>query len=484
MSYTSLGYYALIIFLVALYYIFPKKIRWVVLLLGSLYFYSQLFTDFKEIVLFALSIVVSYSVALLLDRLKDDGQRRLKRAVLWAGIILSSLPLIIEKIGDLFFVSVMHRGEVSWIIPVGLSFYTLQLIAYMVDVYRGDAAPQRNFLKFTLFASFFPQIIQGPIPRYDKLEKELFDGNEYDFSNIISGLQLLLWGFFLKLMIADRAAVVVDTVFDNYKAYKGGYVLVAAILYSLQLYTDFLSCTTLSQGVSELFGIHLGDNFMRPYFSTSVKDFWRRWHISLSSWLKDYVYIPLGGNRKGNLRKEINILITFAVSGIWHGGSLKFLFWGLLHGIYQVIGDIKNSFFEKIKFKAPASSPWVRKHISRLITFFLVMMAWIIFRAESLKASLWMIRSMFVDFNPWIFFDDSLLRLGLSWKEWLVLIPALVVLLIVSTYQEKGVKIRAFISGQNLVIRWIVYLLVIWCIWIFGSYGYGFDANSFIYGGF
>ena len=340
-------------------------------------------------------------------------------------------------------------------------------------------------LKYALFITFFPQIIQGPIPRYEKLGNELFEGHTFNSQGFMNGIQLIIWGFFLKFMIADKASIIVNTVFNNFATYNGLYVWIAAILYSLQLYTDFLACVTLSQGISLLFGISIDDNFQRPYFATSVKDFWRRWHMSLSSWLRDYVYIPLGGNRKGTCRKNINLLITFIVSGIWHGGQWSFVFWGLLHALYQIVGQ----FTKKMQKKAFQLlyidwNSMVGIFIRRTFTFFWVMLAWIIFRATNLKIGLQMIKRMFTAFNPWIFFDNSLFRLGLSQKEWEVLIFAIVVLVLVSTLQERCFRIRNWFGHQAFLVRWIVYLASICCIWVLGTYGYGFDAKDFIYGGF
>ena len=299
MSYTSLIYYVMVIVLLIIYYAVPKRFRWLVLLSGSIYFYTQVIQRKGQIALFLLSIIISYLAGLILQKMRSTANAAAKRAVLFAGIFLSALPLILVRTGDFISGSVLHTARVSWIIPVGLSFYTLQLAAYLADIYKGKINAQTNPLKYGLFAAFFPQIIQGPIPRYKQLQKSLFNGNSFDPDNIMRGIQLVIWGFFLKYMIADKAAVIVNSVFDNHHAYAGVYVWVAAILYSIQLYADFLSCTTLSQGVAEMFGIHLVNNFSHPYFSASVKEFWRRWHMSLSFWLRDYVYIPLGGNKKG-----------------------------------------------------------------------------------------------------------------------------------------------------------------------------------------
>ena len=342
MGYTTLVYYAMVIVLLIVYYVVPKRHRWFVLLLGSIYFYTQVISSKKQLAVFLLSIIVSYITGLILQKIGSSASVTTKRVILFVGISLTAFPLILVRIGDSICGSILHVSKVNWIVPVGLSFYTLQLVAYLADIYKGKINAQTDLMKYALFVTFFPQIIQGPIPRYKQLQKSLFDGNSFDPDNIMRGIQLVIWGFFLKYMIADKAAVIVNSVFDNHHAYAGVYVWVAAILYSIQLYADFLSCTTLSQGVAEMFGIHLVNNFSRPYFSASVKEFWRRWHMSLSFWLRDYVYIPLGGNKKGRLFKWINLIITFSVSGLWHGGSWKFLVWGLLHAFYQIIGEVRH----------------------------------------------------------------------------------------------------------------------------------------------
>ena len=464
MGYTNFSYYILVVAVLFCYYVSPKKVRWVSLFLGSICFYALLGSSIWQMGLFFSSIIIAYLAGLILSKRKNGP-------LLGCLVVLTLLPLLLEKITGLTGSSFAALTGHSLVVPVGLSFYTLQMVAYLVDIYKGRISPQRNVFKFALFASFFPQIIQGPIPRYEALSKELYEGSDFDLDDIISGFQLIVWGFFLKFMIADKAAIVVNTVFDDYAAYEGSYVLLAGVLYSLQLYADFLACTTLAQGVSVMFGIHLGDNFNRPYFSTSIRDFWRRWHISLSSWLRDYVYIPLGGSRKGVFRKYLNVIITFAMSGLWHGDSVKFLFWGLLHGLYQIV----ERPFDKVK---------VPVLLRRVVTFLLAMIGWIIFRADSLDISFAMLKSMVTVWNPKVLADGSMLELGLGIEEFVVLGLSLAVLFVVSSLQERGVEVRKVIVRQNIVIRWAIYLLAIWSIWIFGTYGFGFDASDFIYGGF
>lgn len=481
-TYISWQYYFFVAAVLIVYYILPLKYRWIGLLTASLGFYVIIcgFSKKRIAILLVLSFVC-WSTGLLSEKLKTG------RIILFVLTILClSAPLVLFKEFDFFNRYVgFGRTFSSWLAPIGIAFWDLQMLSYIADVFRKRITPEKNFLKFLLFISFFPQVIQGPIPRYEYLSEQLLKGHRFDENNIVKGFMLILWGFFLKLCIADKAGVFVNNVFDNYPTYCGMYVYVAGILYSLQLYTDFLSCTTLAQGVSELFGIKLQDNFNHPYFSVSIQDFWRRWHISFSSWLKDYIYIPLGGNRKGKIRKYINILITFAVSGMWHGGGLKYLFWGLLHGLYQVTENMLSPVIKKAGWlRKLKGHPKFTKRIRIFFTFQFVMLAWIIFRADRLQSGLSMLYSVFTVFNPWILTNDALFGLGLNGKEFFVLILCLAILFFVSSKQEAGEKIRDEILTYNIVVRWCIYIGTILFVMIFGTYGFGFDAQAFIYGGF
>lgn len=318
MTYTSVYYYIFVIVLIIFYYVFPLRYRWIILLVGSLGFYYQLSKGSWW--LLGLTLLVSYLSGILIEKnaisskiVMGGGKNRLSLCFLLASLLLVVLPLILTKQ-----FSFQNQPFFS-LSSLGLSFYTLQIVSYLVDIYNGRIHAQKNFAKYALFVSFFPQIVQGSIPRYEQLSEQLYEGHRFDERGFSKGIQMIVWGFFLKMMIADKAGIVVDTVFGDPQTYQGEYVLAAGILYSIQLYTDFLACVCLAQGCAELFGIRLADNFRHPYFAESVKDFWSRWHISLSTWLRDYIYIPLGGSRRGKIRKYINLVITFVVSGIWHG---------------------------------------------------------------------------------------------------------------------------------------------------------------------
>lgn len=477
MSYTSFGYYILAGVSVLFYYGMPIRKRWIVLLAASSVFYILVCgRDPGQIAVFFLTILVSYMAGLLLER------KRGNRKLLIAAAVISSAPLLLARADSLLPASLLPGNGLDMILPVGMAFYSLQIISYLADVSRGNIPAQRNFAKYALFVSFFPQILQGPIPRYGQLEQQLVKGHRFKAENIVRGYLLIVWGFFLKFMIADKAGIVVNTVYNDPQMYQGGFVLAAGVLYSLQLYADFLACTTISQGVSRLFGITLMDNFRHPYLAVAVKDFWRRWHLSLSSWLRDYIYIPLGGNRKGKVRKYINILITFAISGIWHGNGVHYLVWGITHAVYQILGELLAPFRKKVKqITGVKPGSRVERLIAQFITFNLVMLAWILFRASSPGEGIRMVLSIFTVRNPWIFFDDSMLNLGLSWKEWCVLFLSVCVLRKVSLRQEEGISLTDRLLAQPLFVRWLCYIAAALLVMVFGTYGFGFQAADFIY---
>lgn len=482
MDFVSIGFYLFLAVVVCLYYIFPLKCRWLILLGSSLIFYYLAAGGMLWVLLGM--IALTYGFALLNEKMSSVKQRWLRRTVFSFSLITTLSLLVLSKIREIILATFLHQSVNTWILPLGLSFFTMQLVAYLADVYQGKCKAQRNPFKFALFVSFFPQILQGPIPRYEQLQEQLCEGHAFDEKEFSKGLQLIIWGFFLKLMIADKASIIVDAVFDNYSMYRGCYVLVAGILYSIQLYADFLACVSIAQGVAGLFGVKLADNFRHPYMATSIKDFWGRWHISLSSWLRDYIYIPLGGNRKGKIRKYFNLAVTFLMSGFWHGAGIRYIFWGCMHATYYIAGDVTKKYKDRIyTLLGMPEGCAARRWIQRIGTFFWVMLAWIIFRARSLKEGIVIVDCMFRTYNPWIFFDDSLFKLGLEWKECVVLAASILLLMKVSMMQEK-MCIRDKILQQPLLIRWILYIATIIVIYVFGTYGFGFNAQDFIYGGF
>lgn len=476
MDFLSLTFAIFLIVTAGAYYMVPQKARWGVLLFSSLIFYVWSVPYLIVYLLF--SAVTTYFYGRYVQNHKEHG-KGLLFAVIGANLFI--------LLGLKFYPLCQARFDFpAWklLMPMGISFYTLQVIAYCIDVWRGKIKAQRSFPKYLLFVSFFPQILQGPIPRYEQLKDQLYEGHAFDYRTVKFGFQLILWGLFLKMVIADRSAIFVNAVFSEYYLYEGTMLFVAAVLYSIQLYTDFLGCVCIAMGAAEVFGIHLQTNFERPYLAVSVKDFWRRWHISLSSWLRDYVYIPLGGNRKGTIRKCINLILTFLVSGIWHGAGMQYLFWGLLHGGYQVAGEIlapvRKSVRKLLKFREDS-------HVYRLwqrgCTFVLVTAAWVIFRADGLRAGLSILKRIVTDVTPWVFFDGTIFSCGIGAAQFAALLLCIVLLIRVEVLQEKN-HLREMLERQHVIVRWGIYLGGIALVLILGVYGPGYDAAQFIYGQF
>ena len=473
------------------YLVLPKRIKPVWLLLASYYFYMC--WNAKYIVLILFTTLITYVSALLIG---NTDKIKTKKIYLAGGITVNLLVLFLFKYFDFFISninSILSKFGISqlsnpfdFLLPVGISFYTFQAIGYVIDVYRGDTPAEKNIINYALFVSFFPQLVAGPIERSKNLLsqiKTIREKNLFNYESMVSGFGIMLWGLFLKVMIADRAAVLVDNVFLSYYSYGTVELILAALLFSVQIYADFAGYSSIAIGAARVLGINLCANFNTPYFAISIADFWSRWHISLSTWFKDYVYIPLGGNRKGKFRKYLNLLITFLVSGLWHGASWNYVVWGLLHGIYRVFGEITANFRDKaydlLNVKRNVFSFNLLK---RIVTFILVAFAWIFFRARSLKVAIGYISKMFTRFNPWVLSDESIYTLGLDRQEFSTLLISLVLLFAVSyvTYKRKT-DIGTIIASQNLWFRWVVFIGIIVTILVFGEYGINFDSAKFIY---
>ena len=306
----------------------------------------------------------------------------------------------------------------------------------------------------------------------------------WNLERIRSGALVMLYGYFLKMVIADRAALLVDTVFhaNYYSQYVGFTALVGAILFSVQIYCDFAGYTYIAIGASKILGVELMNNFNTPYLATSVKDFWDRWHISLTSWFRDYLYFPLGGSRKGKLRKYVNIMIVFSVSGLWHGAAWHYVVWGMLHGGLRVAEEITEKLRTKVTNLLQINTAVLSYKAFRVcVTFFLVTIAWVFFRAESIGQALDLIKNMLTVWNPWVLFDDSLLCLGLDGKDWNVLLFALLVMFVTECFQYKKVSLSGKFAEQNLIFQWGFFLVGILFIMVFGIYGPAYSAAQFIY---
>lgn len=484
MSYLSLAFAAFVLVTVCLYYILPMKWRGGILLIASLIFYGCF--DWRYLLFLLFTALSTFVAARCLGRCTRKklviGLAIAANAAVWFAI--KELPWLMDTVGRVLGTA-ETAGAVSIIVPVGISYFTLQAIAYLVDVAKGKIDAETHFWKYLLFLSWFPAIVQGPISRYDQLCPQLLNENKFSYEGARSGLVLVLFGLVKKMVIADRLGILVAYCFTNHADLSGVVLYLGAVAYSFQLYTDFSGCVDICRGVSSLFGVDLVHNFNRPYLAGSIKEFWARWHMSLSGWLKDYIYIPLGGNRKGRARKYLNILIVFLVSGLWHGAGFHFFLWGTMHAVYQIVGDYTMPLRKKVKKLIGVKEGSASEHIYQvLITFHLVMLAWIIFRSSGLMTGITYLTNMVSAFDPWVLFDGTLYTLGLSQNHIILLVVHLVGLFAIEHRCAQQETTVDTLLDTHIILRWAVYLVLIFDILLFGVYGSGYDMAGFLYGGF
>lgn len=487
MGYLSIYFALFVLMLVIIYYLIPKKARGILLLYASILFYLSF--DIKYILFLLFTALSTFFCAKAIEKKKHRKTILFlcvsSNVLIW--FVIKVLPWTLNIMTSLLSYAGFEFGEIylSLIIPIGISYYTLQAIGYLVDVYKNKIHAEKSFWKYLLFLSYFPAIVQGPISRYNQLMPELLNSKKYSFDTMRNGLILILFGLVKKMVIADRIGIFVNYCFNSSADLTGMILYLGALCYSIQLYMDFSGCVNICRGVSKLFGIELIHNFNRPYLAKSIKDFWNRWHMSLSSWLKDYIYIPLGGNRKGTLRKAINILITFLISGIWHGAGFSFLFWGFLHAFYQIIGNALLKFRTKFKKLIGLKENSLSDNIYKMIiTFNLVTFAWIFFRANSFLNGLEYIKNMFSSLSIWTLFDGSLYTHGVSQNYFILLFIHLAIILLIEHKFSKQENVINGIKDLHVIIRWFIYLILIFDVVLFGVYGSGYTLNSFMYGGF
>jgi D-alanyl-lipoteichoic acid acyltransferase DltB (MBOAT superfamily) len=377
------------------------------------------------------------------------------------NFVNDSISDILSMIGLKF-----HLQGLNWAIPIGISFYTFQALGYLWDVYYKRWEAEKNFLTYALFVSFFPSILSGPINKASLIIPQLSNLRQhFDYGKAVEGLKLLLWGMFMKVVVADRVALYVDTVLPNYMNYTGISCLVASFLYTIQIYADFAGYSLMAIGVGKVLGFELTENFRRPYFATSVTDFWHRWHISLSTWLKDYIYIPMGGSRCSKLKNYWNIFVTFLVSGIWHGANWTFIAWGCMHGVCQII--------EKMLGLQKGNYGWLGKSIRIITTFIIVNFAWIFFRMPTLSDACAVIARIF---DPTL--STSIYMAALPTPLFIVIG---VVLLFLKDLRDEFFPNRLLLmNNKNVYIRWATYVILLATIISSGV----FSSDQFIYANF
>lgn len=493
--FNSLQFLVFFPIVILIYFIIPEKKRYIWLLVSSYYFYMCWNAKYALLLLF--STGVTWISGVLMEEIKhkewDAGKKvKYKKWCVAGSFVLNLAVLFFFKYFNFAFDSLnrlfhaihieLNMPAFDVILPVGISFYTFQALGYTVDVYRDEIYAEKNFLRYALFVSFFPQLVAGPIERSKNLLKQLAVPTKFKYENAREGLLLMLWGFFLKVVLADRIAIFVDTIYGGVDAWGGVYIVVASLLFAVQIYCDFYGYSTIAMGAAEILGIQLMENFNAPYFSQSVAEFWRRWHISLSSWFKDYLYIPLGGSKKGQFRKYINKMVVFLTSGLWHGASWNYVVWGGVNGLYQVIGEILMPLRDKlVGILQLDRNSFSHKLFKTVSTFLLVDFAWIFFRADGFIHGIQVIKSMFSVHNPWILIDGSLYNCGLDRKNFNLMLISIVILFVADLCKYNGICIRKAILRQEYWFRWLFISASACAILLFGIWGSMYNEANFIY---
>lgn len=398
---------------------------------------------------------------------KQGGKKHARKWLIACGATLVLFPLLVFKYYNFIigsFTSAFHFHEIpglNWAVPLGISFYTFQAVGYLFDVYYKRIEPEHNWWNYMLFVAFFPQILAGPISKAASLLPQIKANRQFDYWKAVQGMKWILWGMFLKVVMADRLGLYVNTIFDNYQYNTGSSCLLASIFYSFQIYGDFAGYSLMAMGVGRLMGFDLVNNFRRPYLSISVTDFWRRWHISLSTWLKDYVYIPLGGSRCSKARNYWNIFVTFLVSGIWHGANWTFVIWGILHGAFQIV--------EKACGLHRLGSKGVTRMGRIVLTFLLINLAWIIFRMPTIDAAWGVLMRIFSDLGSMPLLNSK--------TQTLLCLSSILAVIIVDCVNEFASNKRLLMNSDKRLIRWASYIVLTFTILLCGV----FDAGQFIY---
>lgn len=471
-----------------LYFMIPKKLKslW---LLGCSYYFYMCWNPVYIFLLFATTLMTYFSG---LGIAHFQGRR--KKLILIITIILNVLMLgyykylsfltdaLLTLINPIFHTS--FENHLSILLPVGISFFIFQSIGYTVDVYRGKLVAEKNFIKYALFVSFFPQLVAGPIERATNLLPQIHRMDRerlWSLDGIIRGFILMIWGLFLKVYLADHLAIIVDNAFTNYQNFGTLGLFTGAAAFSLQIYCDFAGYSTIAMGAAKVLGIRLMENFNTPYFSRSMKEFWNRWHISLSNWLKDYVYFPLGGSRCSKLRHYLNLMITFLISGVWHGAGWNYVLWGFLHGLYQIIERITAPVRQKLNAVFEISTESFSHQLLQMgCTFLLTTFAWIFFRADSLSHAFAYLRQMLhPDFST--FMNNAWPNLTGTSKDLRTLIIGLAILLIVSILRKGGDMLDDFLMKQSMFFRIFVMIILIVLLLKYGIYGTNVYTAPFVY---
>ena len=495
MTITSLYFFIFLALGVLVYYIVPKKIQWIILMIMSIAFYIIAANPLTILYLVAATLIAYFST-IYISKLGESNAKKAKYITYAAVVIIIILWLIPKgnafwilpiKVLSRFVPSMSSYTSISPIGALGMGYYTLQVIGYIFDVYRGKVQPQRNILKLFLFVSFFPQLTVGPISKYSELES-LFDGHTLSYHNLAFGCQRILWGLMKKLILADRLGQFLSGIWNDTVTYNGLWIWIAVILYPLQLYADFSGCIDIVLGAAELFDIHMPENFNNPFFSLTVGESWNRWHITLSRWFKEYVYIPLGGSRKGRARKYFNSFMVFLLSGIWHGNVQYIPGFALYFWVIITLSDVLKPVFNRINgFLHVNTDSFSWKTFQRLRTYMFYAGTTICFAASSPRQfieRLRLIKNSFGVFEPWTLFDGTILKSGFTYRDLNLLLIGFVLLVTGDCLRERFGYARNAIAKQGIIFRWLIWIGLLMLVLVYGMYGPGYDAAAFIYQGF
>ncbi len=527
MSYQSPKFLIFSAVVLLLYYIVGRRRQKWVLMLGNLAFFA--IAGIKYVPFVLVTLLATYfagrKIGTIYENLNDrlasckspeekklaraDAKTSSKKVLIMTLIVAVGLLAVckytifaLENVNRIL--NVLDASQIpmfNMVLPIGISFYTFMAISYVLDVYWKRYEAEKDFVFYAAYLAYFPHVVQGPIDRYNRFKAQVKEGVKLSYHNLTFGAQLAIWGFFKKMVIADRLGLFVGTIYDNWTHYSGIIFVLATVIYSIQIYADFSGCIDIVSGISEMFGIKLDKNFNHPYFSKTMPEFWRRWHMSLGEWFKDYIYYPVSASSltkkvkkhfkaKGQKRAEeifnscFPALVVWVITGIWHGAAWKFVAWGMFHALLIILGNVFGPTCQRINERLHIKTEtfsWELWQMTR--TFILCGIGRVFFRADGIGAALGIFKNMFSDLNIGAILPDNLFTYGLDTANFLLAVLSVGVLWVVDMLQER-MGVRETLAKQNIVFRWLIIYAGIFSVLIFGMYGPGFNASDFIYGQF
>lgn len=519
MSYNSIQFFAIFVpALIVIYQICAQKYRWIVLLLASYMFF--IYSSGALLIYNFITVIITYVAADILTKISskkaaDKQEKKLKnkrkKQILALGIVLNFLILLVLKytnfLGSNIFALINKFGasveykKISFLVPIGISYYTMQAVSYLIDVYRGTVSKEKNIFKLSLYLSFFPTILEGPIARYSDISSTMFAGNAITYENITAGYRRILWGLFQKVVLADHMAIGVEKIFDSGNVYDGSVILYGAILCTLQLYMDFAGTIDIIIGTAKIFGITLPENFRQPFFAKNAGDFWHRWHITLGTWFKDYIFYPISfAKPMAKASKKIKKVFGMGVSrmftptialfcvwisnGLWHGPKGTYIFYGIY---YFILIFIENILEKPISKKAEELNIDMNSFVIRAVRFvklfIIVIIGEMLFRADTLKLGFSMLKSIFTNFHISAFVS-VLADLVYEPYDYAIMFIGMIIVIVVSVLREKNISLSSKIGSLPKAVRWVIWYAAIFTVIIFGAYGPGFDAIAMMYAAF